>query len=67
MALHIFSAFISTAVPSSAYFPTAVVILLLTIIRAYTQGRRTNRDRDLHARTVILTVSLFSLCYKLYG
>jgi hypothetical protein len=56
MALHIFSTIIST-IPSSYYFPAVVTILLLAITRAYTQGRRTNRDRNLHARTVIVTVS----------
>ena len=62
MALHIFSAIVSSTIPSSYYFPAVVTLLLLVITRAYTQGRRTNRDRDLHGRTVIVTVSQ-PVCY----
>ncbi|KAG6826283.1 hypothetical protein H0H92_000453 [Tricholoma furcatifolium] len=45
----------------SAYFPTQylvhVVVGLVTVLalRAFSQGRRTNRERDLHARKILVT------------
>ncbi|KAF8588836.1 hypothetical protein K439DRAFT_1405655 [Ramaria rubella] len=55
MPLHILSTIVSEAIPKSYYVPAVLTVLLLAVVRAYSQGRRTNRDRDLHARTVILT------------
>lgn len=46
---------------SGRYFlQIGAAILALVIIRAYAQGRKTNRERDLHARTILLTVSVVS-------
>jgi hypothetical protein len=56
MALHIFSTVVSQTIPSGYYLPAVLAVLLIAVVRAYSQGRRTNRDRDLHARTVVLTV-----------
>ncbi len=47
---------------NSAYFPKNYVPHIVTaaaslvLIRAFSQGRTTSRDRDLHARTVLVTV-----------
>jgi len=49
---------------ASAYFPTqyalhiTVGLVTILVLRAFSQGRRTNRDRDLHARVVLVTVSV---------
>lgn len=46
----------------SAFFPTQytahIVMALVTILalRAFSQGRTTNRERDLHARVILVTV-----------
>ncbi|GLB37969.1 putative short chain dehydrogenase reductase family protein [Lyophyllum shimeji] len=45
----------------SAFFPTAytvhIVVGIITVLvfRAFSQGRRTNRERDLHARKILVT------------
>jgi len=50
------------AAVSSTFFPTQyvvhIVVAIVTILalRAFSQGRRTNRERDLHARIVLVTV-----------
>ncbi|KIJ51255.1 hypothetical protein M422DRAFT_26673 [Sphaerobolus stellatus SS14] len=54
MALHIITA-AASQIPVGYYGPIALFILFLAAIRAFAQGRKTNRDRDLHARTVIIT------------
>jgi len=56
MALHIIATFLSKTIPSSYYVPLAITTTILVAIRTFSQGRRTTRDRDLHARTVIITV-----------
>lgn len=44
------------------YFPVqhftvvAFGVFVLAVIRAYCQGRTTDRERDLHARVILLTV-----------
>src|ERR1700678_74035 len=44
------------------YFPTQYIlhisigIITILVLHAFSQGRRTNRERDLHARVVIITV-----------
>jgi hypothetical protein len=48
---------------ASSFFPTNYVvhigigILTILVLRAFSQGRKTDRERDLHARTILLTVS----------
>lgn len=50
-----------TAVLPVKYWPhAAAVAAVLVVIYAYAQGRSTTRERDLHARIVILTVSLYT-------
>jgi len=47
---------------ASTYFPTqyilhiGIALITILILRAFSQGRRTNRERDLHARVVLITV-----------
>lgn len=49
---------------ASSFFPTNYVvhigigIFTILVLRAFLQGRKTDRERDLHARTILLTVSL---------
>ena len=47
--------------PTSYALHIAVALLLLYVLRALSQGRSTNRERDLHARTVLLTGGFTSL------
>ncbi|KAG5644298.1 hypothetical protein DXG03_008716 [Asterophora parasitica] len=45
----------------SAFFPTqyavhiVLAIVTVLVLRAFSQGRRTNRERDLHARKILIT------------
>ena len=51
-----------TAVLPPRYWPHAAVAgALLLVVYAYAKGPRTNRERDLHARVVLLTVSV---CFR---
>ena len=55
-----------TAVLPVKYWPhAAAVAAVLVVIYAYAQGRSTTRERDLHARVVILTVSLYNVLLRL--
>ncbi|KAI0700972.1 hypothetical protein C8T65DRAFT_709564 [Cerioporus squamosus] len=46
---------ITTVLPTKYWPHAAVVAAVLVVIYAYTQGPPTNRERDLHARVIILT------------
>ncbi len=48
---------LTTVLPTKYWPHAAVVAAILVVIYAYTQGPTTNRERDLHARIIILTVS----------
>ena len=47
---------------ASTYFPTQYILhigiafITILVLHAFSQGRRTNRERDLHARVVLITV-----------
>lgn len=59
MVLPILDAVFKSPFFPSSYVPhiiTAVAVVL--VIRAFAQGRTTSRDRDLHARTILMTVRL---------
>lgn len=43
--------------PSRYYWQTAIGVGSLVVTYAFAQGRTTNRERDLHARTILVTVS----------
>ena len=51
---------------ASTYFPTqyilhiSIAVITILVLRAFSQGRRTNRERDLHARVVLITVCFIS-------
>lgn len=52
------------AVFNSPFFPSSYVphiimaVAVVLVIRAFAQGKTTSRDRDLHARTILMTVRL---------
>ncbi|KAI0343569.1 hypothetical protein BDW22DRAFT_1356026 [Trametopsis cervina] len=46
---------LSRVVPSGYYYHIAVSLTVVIITYAFAQGRRTNRERDLHARTILVT------------
>lgn len=45
------------ALPSKYYVHIVLSTLSLVVLYAFSQGRTTSRERDLHARVVILTVA----------
>jgi hypothetical protein len=50
-----------------AHFPTEYTVHVVTTLivvlatRRISQGRKTTRERDMHARVVVLTVCLYSI------
>lgn len=42
---------------TQTFLKFGAVILAIVVARAYAQGRSTTRERDLHGRIVLLTVS----------
>ncbi|GBE85001.1 hypothetical protein SCP_0701860 [Sparassis crispa] len=55
MVLQIAYAALSSVLPPK-YYPHAVVALVvLLVVHAFARGRTTNRDRDLHARVILVT------------
>jgi hypothetical protein len=57
MVLNIAVAAVNAALPSNHYFTAAIAVTTILVVRALIQGRKTNRERDLHARIVLVTVS----------
>ncbi|KAF8910105.1 hypothetical protein CPB84DRAFT_1764622 [Gymnopilus junonius] len=55
MVLRIAEAFASAYFPTKYLFHIAAGIITVLVLRAFSQGRTTNRERDLHARTILLT------------
>ncbi|EIN06399.1 hypothetical protein PUNSTDRAFT_89954 [Punctularia strigosozonata HHB-11173 SS5] len=55
MVLKILGATLNAVLPSNYYKHAAAVVVGTVVIRAFAQGRTTDRERDLHARTVLLT------------
>ncbi|KAH7097915.1 hypothetical protein BKA62DRAFT_642830 [Auriculariales sp. MPI-PUGE-AT-0066] len=55
MPINATSSLLTRWVSSEYYFPLALGIVALAVIRTYAQGRRTTRERDLHDRTVLIT------------
>jgi len=58
MVLKILGATVNTLLPSKYYVHALVSVVLITVIHAFAQGRRTSRERDMHARVILVTVSL---------
>ena len=42
--------------PTTYYWHVAIALATLVVIYAFAQGRTTDRERDLHARTILVTV-----------
>jgi hypothetical protein len=55
--LYIISDFLSKAIPSKHYLPIAVSVFIIILVHGWSAGRKTTRDRDLHGRVILLTVS----------
>ncbi|KIP09031.1 hypothetical protein PHLGIDRAFT_103486 [Phlebiopsis gigantea 11061_1 CR5-6] len=55
MVLQAAYALASHVLPTRYYWQTAIGVGSLVVTYAFAQGRTTNRDRDLHARTIIVT------------
>lgn len=56
MVLKILAAVANTLLPSSYYVHVLVSVLAIAVVRAFAQGRTTTRERDMHARVVLVTV-----------
>lgn len=55
MVLGILEAAARTFFPSQYVLHISIVVITVFVLRAVTQGRKTNRERDLHARTILVT------------
>ncbi|KAG5636038.1 hypothetical protein H0H81_009311 [Sphagnurus paluster] len=55
MVLKIASAAYSTFFPTQYVVHIVIGIVTVLVLRAFSQGRRTNRERDLHARKILIT------------
>lgn len=55
---------VSDIIPSNYYVHILLGLLTLTVIWAFGQGRSTDRERDLHARTILVTVSTTNPCLE---
>ena len=58
MVLKVFAVAVGALLPSNYYVHTLISILVIVVVHAFAQGRTTNRERDMHARVVLLTVRL---------
>lgn len=57
MVIKILGAVVNVLLPSESYYVHAFVsILAIVVVHAFAQGRTTNRERDMHARVVLVTV-----------
>ena len=57
MVLKMLGAVANTLLPSSYYVHAFVSIIAIVVVHAFAQGRPTNRERDMHACVVLVTVS----------
>lgn len=55
MVLKVLAAAVNTVLPSKYYVHAFISIIVIAVVRAFAQGRTTNRERDMHARVVLLT------------
>ncbi|KAG2347606.1 hypothetical protein BDR05DRAFT_958371 [Suillus weaverae] len=55
MVLKVLAAAVNAMLPSRYYVHALISILAIVVVRAFAQGRTTNRERDMHARVVLLT------------
>lgn len=61
MVLQVLTTTVQSILPSNYYIHTFIAILTIGIIRAFAQGKKTNRERDLHARVVLVTGGFTSI------
>lgn len=55
MVLKMLGAAVNTLLPSKYYVHACLSVLLIVAVHAFAQGRRTSRERDMHARVVLVT------------
>ncbi|KAG9312278.1 hypothetical protein JVU11DRAFT_7583 [Chiua virens] len=55
MVLKILGAVANNLLPSSYYVHVFISVLAIVVVHAFAQGRTTNRERDMHARVVLVT------------
>lgn len=60
MVLHIAGSVVLDYISSGYYISIFVGVTSFLVTKAWFAGKRTNRERDLHGRTVLLTVSMKS-------
>ena len=56
MVLRIAEVVFNALLPRQYWVHIALTVVVLAIVRAFAQGRRTSRERDLHARVILVTV-----------
>lgn len=56
MVVHIVSEVIAQTISSYYYVPLIVGVFTIYYLNAWSSGKRTDRERDLHGRTILLTV-----------
>jgi hypothetical protein len=66
MVLKIVATTVSAILPSGYYVHVLLAILAIVVTRAFVQGRSTNRERDLHARVILVTVRTIAHHSKRY-
>lgn len=57
MVVHIVSDVVANRIPGTLFVPIVVAIASIFALKAWVSGKKTNRERDLHGRTILLTVS----------
>lgn len=62
MVLKILGVVANSLLSSSHYVHVIISILAIVIVHAFAQGRTTNRERDMHARVVLVTVRSSFIC-----
>lgn len=69
MVLKILYALGTAILPSSEYYTHLVVAAVgIVTVYAFAQGRKTSRERDLHGRTILITVAFhFDIVVSLFG
>jgi hypothetical protein len=60
MVLKVAATAVTAIVPSQYYIHAVIALVTILVVRAFAQGRKTNRERDLHARVILVTVRSFS-------
>ena len=69
MVLKILYAIGTAILPSEHYYThLAVAAVGIATVYAFAQGRKTSRERDLHGRTILITVAFhFNIVVSLFG